>query len=145
MNLYTVHYRQEAENSLTGMAEDVVLVKDGFNWLALFVPTVWFLAKKMWFVFSIYLLIQAAIMAVVFWADMPSEVLTIMKITGNIILGFEGNNIHRWSLNRQRYRERLTIAARDMIAAEHRFFSYITSGRLFSRRAGEAEFAETAS
>ncbi len=145
MNLYTVHYRQEFENSLTGMAQDVVLVKDGFNWLALFFPTLWFLAKKMWLVFAIYLAIQAFIVALVFGANMPTEILTITKFTGNVILGFEGNTIHRWSLNRSRYRERLTVAARDMIAAEHRFFSSITSGRVFSRRAGEAGFAESVS
>lgn len=145
MNLYTVHYRQEFENSLTGMAQDVVLVKDGFNWLALFFPTLWFLAKKMWLVFAIYLAIQAFIVALVFGADMPTEILTITKFTGNVILGFEGNAIHRWSLNRSRYRERLTVAARDMIAAEHRFFSSITSGRAFSRRAGEVGFAESVS
>jgi hypothetical protein len=145
MNLYTVHYRHEAENSLTGMAQDVVLVKDGFNWSALFFPTVWFLAKKMWVVFAIYLAIQAVILAVVYWAELPSEVITITKITGNLILGFEANNLYRWSLERARYKERETIAARDIVAAEHRFFSQLTKGRVFARRAGEANFAEPVS
>ena len=143
MNLYTVHYRQEAEASLTGLAQDVVLVKDGFNWSALFLPSVWFLSKKMWFVFGIYLVAQAAVLVIVFWGDLPSDVLTITKITGNLILGFEANNLQRWSLERARYRERETIAARDIVAAEHRFFSQVTDGRLFSRRAGEVHFAET--
>jgi len=142
MNLYTVHYRLETKNSLTGLAEDVVLVKDGFNWSALFLPSIWFLAKKMWLVFAIYLLIQAALIAIVFLGELPSEVLTITKITGNIILGFEGNNLHRWSLDRARYRERETVAARDIISAEHRFFSSLLTGRPFSRRSGEVNFAE---
>lgn len=142
MNLYTVHYPQEAEGSLTGLAQDVVLVKDGFNWSALFLPTVWFLAKKMWLVFAIYLVIQAALITIVFWGNLPTEVLTITKITGNLILGFEGNNLYRWSLDRARYREHETIAARDIVAAEHRFFSRVTEGRIFNRRAGEANFAE---
>ena len=126
------------------MAQDVVLVKDGFNWSALFLPTVWFLTKKMWIVFSIYLAIQAIAIAVVFWTELPYEVLTITKFTANLILGFEGNNLYRWSLSRARYKERTTIAARDIVAAEHRFFSYITNGRAFSRRAGESNFAESA-
>ena len=142
MNLYTVHYRLETENSLTGLAQDVVLVKDGFNWSALFLPSVWFLAKKMWFVFAIYLVIQAILIAIVFLGELPTEVLSITKITGNIILGFEGNNLQRWSLERARYKERETVAARDIIAAEHRFFSHLTSGRVFSRRSGEVHFAE---
>ena len=145
MNLYTVHYRHEAENSLTGLAQDVVLVKDGFNWSALLLPSIWFLAKKMWLVFAIYLLIQAVVIAIVFWAELPSEVLTITKLTGNLILGFEGNNLQRWSLERARYKERQTIAARDIVAAEHRFFSHLTDGRVFSRRAGETNFAESGS
>ncbi len=143
MNLYTVHYRQESEASLTGLAQDVVLVKDGFNWSALFLPSVWFLSKKMWLVFGIYLVIQAFLLIIVFWGELPSEVLTITKITGNLILGFEANNLQRWSLERARYRERETIAARDIVAAEHRFFSHVTSGRVFSRRSGEVHFAET--
>lgn len=145
MKLYTVHYRHESENSLTGMAEDVVMVNDGFNWSALFLPTVWFLAKKMWIVFAIYLAIQAVILAIVYWANLPTEVITITKITGNLILGFESNNLHRWSLARARFKERGTIAARDIVAAEHRFFSQLTDGRVFSRRAGEANFAEPTS
>jgi len=142
MNLYTVHYRHEDENSLTGLAQEVVLVKDGFNWSALFLPSIWFLAKKMWLVFALYLLIQAIIIAIVILGEMPSEILTITKITGNIILGFEGNNLHRWNLERTRYRERETIAARDIVAAEHRFFSHLTKGRFFNRRVGETNFAE---
>ena len=142
MNLYTVHYRHEDENSLTGLAQDAVLVKDGFNWSALLLPTIWFLAKKMWLVFAIYLLIQAMLIAIVFWGDLPTEVLTITKITGNLILGFEANNLQRWSLERARYKERQTIAARDIVAAEHRFFSHLTNGRIFNQRAGEANFAE---
>jgi len=145
MNLYTVHYRQETADSLTGLAQDVVLVKDGFNWSALFLPTVWFLAKKMWLVFAIYLVIQALLLVIVFWGELPSDVLTITKITGNLILGFEGNNLQRWSLARARYKERETVAARDIVAAEHRFFSQLTSGRVFNRRAGEANFAEPGS
>ncbi len=142
MNLYTIHYRQESENSLTGLAQDTVLVKDGFNWSALFLPSVWFLSKKMWLVFGIYLVIQGALLVIVFWGELPTEVLTITKITGNLILGFEANNLQRWSLDRARLKERGTIAARDIIAAEHRFFSHATSGRMFNRRAGEAQFAE---
>jgi len=143
MNLYTIHYRQEAENSLTGLAQETVLVKDGFNWSALFLPSVWFLSKKMWLVFGIYLVIQGALLVIVFWGELPTEVLTITKITGNLILGFEANNLQRWSLERARFKERGTVAARDIIAAEHRFFSHATSGRMFSRRAGEAQFAES--
>ncbi|VAV91795.1 hypothetical protein MNBD_ALPHA08-835 [hydrothermal vent metagenome] len=143
MNLYTVHYRKESEASLTGLAQDVVLVRDGFNWSALFLPSIWFLSKKMWFVFGVYLVIQAALLVIVFWGELPTEVLTITKITGNLILGFEANNLQRWSLDRDRYRERETIAARDMVAAEHRFFSQVTSGRVFSRRSGEVHFADS--
>lgn len=145
MNLYTVHYPQEAENSLTGMATSAVLVKDGFSWSALFLPTVWFLAKKMWIVFAIYLAIQAIILTIVYAADLPAEIFTITKITGNLILGFEGNNLYRWSLDRARFREHGTIAARDIVAAEHRLFSQLTRGRAFARRAGEANFAEPTS
>lgn len=145
MNLYTVHYRHEAENSLTGLAEDVVMVKDGFNWSALFLPTVWFLSKKMWLVFGVYLAGQALLISVVFWAELPLEVFTIIKITGNIILGFEGNNLQRWSLHRARYKEREIIAARDLVSAERRFFSNLTQDRIFNRRADEAKFAESVS
>lgn len=142
MNLYTVHYKPETRGSVVGMAEDVVLVKDGFNWSALFLPTVWLFAKKMWIVLGIYLVIQTIFITIFYVFNLPSEFLTITKITGNIIFGFEGNNLYRWSLARARYREFETIAARDHVAAEHRFFSYLTSGKAFSRRAGEANFAE---
>ena len=143
MKLYTIHYREEARDSITGLAQDMVLVKDGFSWPAFLFPTVWFLAKKMWIVFAIYLAIQGLVLSAVYYWSLPTEITTIAKITSNLILGFEGNDLYRWSLRRARYREHGTIAARDELAAEHRFFAAITKGRAFNRRAGEAEYAES--
>ncbi len=140
MKLYTIHSRQEDLGSLTGLANDVVLVNDGFSWSALFLPTVWFLAKKMWIVFAIYLALQAIVLSAVYYFSWPMALFSTIKFAGNIILGFEGNELYRWSLERQRYHEQGTIAARDLVSAEHRFFSYITSGRAHNRRAGEANY-----
>ena len=141
MKLYTIHFPAEAEGSITGLARNAVLVKDGFSWSALFLPTIWFLAKKMWIVFAIYLAIQAVVLATVYYLSLPGELITITKLTSNIILGFEGNNLYRWTLRRSRFKQHGTIAARDMVAAEYRFFTAMTGGRVFNRRAGEVDFA----
>ena len=47
----------------------------------------------------------------------------ICSLALSAILGFEGNNLYRWSLERRRFRQQSIVTANSLVEAEHRFFS----------------------
>ena len=61
MRIYSVHHRQEASGSLTGLGDDAVLVKEGFSWPAFFIPFIWLIYKRMWIVLVFYVAVTIAL------------------------------------------------------------------------------------
>ena len=123
MNVYTVHYRQEAANSLTGLSEDAILVKDGFSWPALLFPLIWFLMNRMWIPAVIYTAFEVILIVLAVWIEVPGQAVLICSFAVSLILGFEGNALLRWNLARRRFHERAIVTGRNLADAEHRFFS----------------------
>lgn len=121
--LYTVHYREEARGSLTGLGKDAILVKVGFSWPAFLVPLLWLAYKRMWIVLALFLAVEAGLAALSFAALASDDVIFILSLAVNVILGLEGNDLYRWSLSRRRYRERAVVAGEDLEAAERQFFA----------------------
>ena len=79
MNVYTVHYRQEAANSLTGLSEDTILVKDGFSWPALLFPLIWFLMNRMWIPAVIYVAFGVVMAALAAWIQLRTSAKEIKR------------------------------------------------------------------
>ena len=123
MKVYTVHHRHESSGSLTGLAEDVILVKDGFSWPAFLVPLLWLLYKRMWIVLAFYLAAESGLAALAYSELLPEAAATVGTFAISLILGLEGNDLYRWSLDRRRYREQAVVVARDFAAAEQRYFT----------------------
>jgi hypothetical protein len=116
MAIYTVHSRADAP-------DDPLFVKDGFSWPAFLFTLIWALAKRMWIVAAIiatYFIVTGLIAASTpredFWQFLASLVL-------GLILGFEGNDLRRWSLARRGYGEVSVIEAQDLEEAELKFFA----------------------
>ena len=122
MNIYSVHYRQEAAASLTGLANEAVFVKEGVAWPAFFVPLIWLIYKRLWIVLVIYIAIELALTGLAGVAGLPDLLTVICSLTLNVIIGFEGNNLYRWGLERRRYKQQAIVVAANLIEAEHRFF-----------------------
>lgn len=125
MKIYTVHHRQEASGSLTGLGEDVVLVKEGFSWPAFFVPLIWLIYKRMWIVLAFYVAATAGLMVLAQSIIMPESAVFVATLVLNLILGLEGNDLYRWTLGRRRYREQAVVVGRNLVTAEQRYFEAI--------------------
>lgn len=134
MRLYTVHHRQEATGSLTGLADDAILVKDGFSWPAFLVPLVWLVYKRMWIVLAFYIAASAGLTAFAYAGVATQTMVTVGTIALNLILGLEGNDLYRWTLGRRRYREQAVVSGRGLVAAEQRYFDMLADA-LGRRRA----------
>ena len=125
MKIYTVHHRQETTGSLTGLGEDVILVKEGFSWPAFLVPLIWLIYKRMWIVLAFYLAATAALTLLGQIAVVPESALFVGSFALNLILGLEGNDLYRWTLARRRYREHAVVMGNSLVSAEQRYFGAI--------------------
>ena len=122
MKIYSVHYRQEAGASLTGLADEAVLVKEGFSWPAFFVPLFWLIYKRMWIVLAVYIAIQIVLTSLAALIGLPDGPVFVCSFALSVIIGFEGNNLLRWTLERNRFRQQAIVAGKDLAEAEQRFF-----------------------
>jgi hypothetical protein len=125
VRIYTVHHRQEASGSLTGLSEDVVLVKEGFSWPAFFIPLIWLIYKRMWIVLAFYIAVAAGLTVLAELALVPESAVFVGNLAINLILGLEGNDLYRWTLARRRYREQAVVMGSSLASAEQRYFAAI--------------------
>ena len=123
MKTYTVHYPPESGVSMTGLARDAILVKDGFSWPAFLVPLIWLIYNRMWIVLAIYVAIEIAFAAIAAGLSMPDGLTMVASLAVSFIIGFQGNDFLRWSLERRRYRQHAVVAGANLPDAEHRFFA----------------------
>ncbi len=116
MKHYTVHARSGADS------DEVKFVKDGFNWLAFFVPVVWLVAKSQWLWLILYLLAIGLAIAAIQEGNLPDDVLGLTAVALSLLMGLEANDIYRRSLTRRGYYFLGLAVGADLEAAELQFF-----------------------
>jgi len=102
---------------------DVVLIVEGFSWLALFFGPFWALWHGMWRTVIVLLVIAALISGGGALAGLANELVSVLQIFVQIGLGLWGNDLRRAALARQGYVERAVVAGRNGEEAEHRYFT----------------------
>jgi hypothetical protein len=105
--------------------DDVVLLREGFSWWALLFPLLWLAFKGMWIVLVIALAAQFLIWAIAEALGFGEVMRLIFSLVINLILGFQGNELLRWTYERRGFREAGLVEARDLEEAEYRFFTEI--------------------
>jgi hypothetical protein len=137
MKIYTVHHRIEAAASLTGLSEDAIFVKEGFSWPAFFVPLIWLIYKRMWWVLAGFVAVEIALTTFIAASGLGDGSAIAVSFAINLIMGFEGNDLYRWSLARRRYKLAAIVTGAGQEDAEHRYFSDVIGGsRLAAPGAG---------
>lgn len=74
----------------------LVLVPEGFSWLAALLPPLWFLMHRLWLVLLLWLAL--AVLAVVL---LPPAVTPYVLIAAQILIGLQAQDLRRWSLARR--------------------------------------------
>jgi hypothetical protein len=106
-------------------ADDVVFLREGFSWWALLFPLLWLVIKGMWIVLIIALAAQFLIWAIAEALGFGEAMRLIFSLAINLILGFQGNELLRWTYERRGFGEVALLEAHDIEAAEYRFFTEI--------------------
>ncbi len=117
--IYTVHVRQWSAST----DREAVFVREGFSWGAFFFSVLWALRYRMWltaiFIFAVSVALNVA--SVVLQIDPITE--SALGVALALIIGWEGNDWRRRSLNRRGYVTAAVIAAENLLEAERRFFA----------------------
>jgi hypothetical protein len=122
MIVYTVHEPVPPPSSLDARSEAIVFVKEGFSWLGLLFPLPWLLFNRLWFEFLAALGLTALLGAVGMWFGLGQEAAASLGLFVNVLVGFEGNNLKRWKLERRGYATLASVVGRDFEEVERRFF-----------------------
>ena len=119
MRMYTVHLRPFRP----GEDPDVVLVKEGFSWLAFFAAPLWALWQRQWLGLLAYAVLAGMVAALVEFAELTPVAEVLVEGTVAWLVGLNAHDWQRWRLDRAGYRLAAVVAARDLADAERRFFS----------------------
>jgi Protein of unknown function (DUF2628) len=119
MRMYTVHLRPFRP----GEDPDVVLVKEGFSWLAFLAAPLWALWQRQWLALLAYGILAGTIAALVDFADVTPATEILVEGTLAWLVGLNAHDWQRWRLDRAGYRLAAVVAGRDLAEAERRFFS----------------------
>jgi hypothetical protein len=106
-------------------ADDVVFIREGFSWWALFFPLLWLAFKGMWIVLLLALAAQFLIWSIAEALGFGEAMRIVFSCAINLILAFEGNNLLRWTYERRGFEERGLVHGEDLEEAEYRFFTEI--------------------
>lgn len=126
MRYFTVYERPGG-----GPADEAFqFVKEGFSWPAAILAPLWLIYEQLWLVLAGYLVLSAAIGALVQAAGM-SELSTQLVLTAyGLVFAFEANNLRRWTLERNGNRLVAVVTSRNLREAEHKFISSVVEERI---------------
>jgi hypothetical protein len=120
MPIYSVHSRTADPLADTGK---VRFVKEGFSWWGLFFPLPWLVIKGMWLVLVIAIAAQLLLIALAEQLGLSDSMATILGLIVNLIVGFEGYDLYRWTLKRRGFHEAGLTSGDNFDDAEFRYFA----------------------
>ena len=119
MRYYTVQQRQDWD---IGTDPDVVLIKEGFCWPALFVPLLWLMYRLQFLGLLAYLSATASLSAAVKYSGMEPLLGLLLSVVLSLLVASLANDWRRWRLAAKGY-ELVAIAAADNLSqAEQKIF-----------------------
>jgi hypothetical protein len=104
MKVYTAHSKTAPSGDLARDTDRLVFVKDGFSiWAAVF-PFLWFVINRMWIPLLAYLALSIGFRALAQGMGLSDGSIFPIAVVLGLLIGFEANSLHRWSLSAKGYR-----------------------------------------
>jgi hypothetical protein len=104
MRVWTVQVRPPAGQR----APKALLVRDGFSWGALLVPSLWFLSQGL-----VALALLHGAVVVVIAALLPAAAAPFVLAGVQVFIGFEARSLQSWWLGLRGFRAEAVLVARD--------------------------------
>ena len=122
MIIYTVHEPPHPAQTIEERADDVVFVKEGFSWWGFLFGPFWLLFSGLWLELALVLLFSAGLAVGLIQLGLKDQAPGIINTLLMLMIGFEGNDLKRWRLDRKGYTFLASVAGRDFEECERRFF-----------------------
>jgi hypothetical protein len=119
LKLYTVHERAAP----AGADPDVVLVREGFSWLAAVFGLVWLLAHRLWLASAVYLVIAMLLAAADEVFGLRNAASAVLGLALAVLTGYLGPEAKRWQLARSGYGLVGVVGGKNRDEAEHKLFA----------------------
>jgi hypothetical protein len=124
--VYTVHAPDESALQKTGdlgaYAERFVFVPERFSLLAMLFALPWLLVHRLWLASLGFVAIVVALNLIGAALGLNQQALGFFSMAVSVIVGFEAQNLRRWSLERSGYRLAGVVSASNRQEAEQKFF-----------------------
>ena len=125
MTFYTVQHRPNNNGSLNTRDvrdPDVILIKEGFCWPALYIPLLWLLYQKQFWGFLAYILLTAVLSAAAAVTSMDPLTGLLLYMVLSLLVASVANEWRRWRLSAKGYEIVTVIMAVNLRQAEEIFF-----------------------
>ncbi|MCX5494855.1 DUF2628 domain-containing protein [Kaistia dalseonensis] len=126
MAVYKVYAPPAPPTGGAASPEHFVFVRESFSWAAFLIPLPWMLYRRLWIVLAFYCLAAVA-MALLAGSELAPVSMALGVLTP-FVLGFEGNALRGWSLDRRGYTLEGVAEGRRRDDAEIRFFTRWVGG-----------------
>jgi len=123
MPTYTVHAPPSKSGETNSAPERFVFVRDGFHFWAFLLAPLWLLWRRLWLALLGYVIIAAALGALLFLLGVSSGVTFFASTLVSLLVGFEASTLWRWTLTRRGWVSLGFVVGDDRESAEHRFFA----------------------
>lgn len=118
MKTYTVHLNPQEKTE----ARQIVFVKEGISWPALFVPFLWLLYHRLWLEAAAYLGLSLILSAGLTFIGQGGFALGLLSFVLQLMVALEGNELRRFAMERKGGRLAGVVRGADIDEAEERFF-----------------------
>ena len=122
MRVWTIHDPNPAAAPSASRAGDLVMVKDGFAWWALFFPLIWLLVQRLWRWALLYVALGVALFFLLRVFPLGGVGTFLLGLLLHLWIAFDGNDMRRRRLLGRGYTEVARLPGRSRDAAERAFF-----------------------
>ncbi len=122
MIIYTVQEPGQPSRSVEENVAGLAFIKEGFTWWGFIFGPLWLLFNGLWFEFVFALLLSAGVAAGLMALGLGDAAGPLAELFLMLLIGFEGNNLRRWRLERKGYRMLAAVAGSGIQECERRFF-----------------------
>ena len=128
MPTYTVH-EPPPRKERSATPERFLFVRDGFHFWAFVLAPFWLLARRLWLVFVLYVIVMIAIEGALTFFGVADTAKTVAGLLIALLVGLEAGNLQRWTLERRKWKTLGFVVGDDLEDAERRFYGEWTARR----------------
>ncbi len=122
MKTYAIYHPSGTTAGTLADPDRAVFIKEGPAWPALFFPVLWGLWNQLWIVTGGILVLQLAVAGFGSALSLPGSTMIPISILTNLLIALEGNELRRWTLERNGFGLSGLVTAPSPHEAELIFF-----------------------